>query len=133
MEEFKDKMNSWRAWGSSDQILVLFCKKESQVKANSKQESLRFIKAKVHTRVGCRLTREKERAQDDWVLNFFCFPWRQSLGKPSAEVASVSPPSRRGAWVPAFLPHVVFPELSWWRQGYDGSCGISNVAEIIMI
>lgn len=38
-----------KARGSDDQVLFLFHKEEFKGKANSKQESMRFIKAKVHT------------------------------------------------------------------------------------
>lgn len=38
-KELKGKTNGWRAWGSSDQILVLFLRKEFKGKANSKLES----------------------------------------------------------------------------------------------
>lgn len=56
-------MNDWRVWGSRDQIPVLFCKKEFKGKANSRQESAKFIKAKhaLQSRGTVAYSREKER------------------------------------------------------------------------
>lgn len=60
-----------RAWYSGDHVFVLCCEKEFKRKMNNKQESARFIKAKVHIlKRGMWANSERESCEDVLIPGF---------------------------------------------------------------